>query len=287
MKPVYQSTVDPLKGDCFSACLASLLEVPLDAIPRFAEQATERWGSPTRLMEIARPWLAENYGLSIVTIQMEQTLETGADIRIIGAVPGTPCIAGGRSATFESGQHAVVGEIDEHGMNFRMTHDPNPSGKGIIDRPIHLYFLVPLDYFSSSDKILLNSFKAVNSLCRDVKAAYDYHRAGHDRLRQAIIKHRSQKADDRCIEDDDELYAALGDGVKCDRRVGDNCARFIERRCEGGGWPTYTELEKALQLIADIGEGSTTANSLSNIARIARAALRPLPSTQEEVKEKV
>jgi hypothetical protein len=78
-------------------------------------------------------------------------------------------------------------------------------------------------------------------------------REERDRLRAAIIKHRSQKADDRCIEDDDELYAALRDGVKCDRRVGDkeamlaNCARFIERRCEGGGWPTYAELEEQLR----------------------------------------
>jgi hypothetical protein len=69
------------------------------------------------------------------------------------------------------------------------------------------------------------------------------------RLRAAIVKHRSQKADDRCIEDDDELYAALGDGIQCDRRVGDkdamlaNCARFIERRCEGDGWPSYAEME--------------------------------------------
>jgi hypothetical protein len=70
-----------------------------------------------------------------------------------------------------------------------------------------------------------------------------------ERLRAAIIKHRSQKADDRCVEDDDELYAALGDGIKCDRRVGDkfqmlrNCARFIEQRCTGGGWLSYAELE--------------------------------------------
>lgn len=69
------------------------------------------------------------------------------------------------------------------------------------------------------------------------------------RLRGAIRAHRAQKADDRCVEDDDRLYAALGDGVGCDRRVGDkaemlrSCARFIERRCEGGGWPTYAELE--------------------------------------------
>lgn len=70
------------------------------------------------------------------------------------------------------------------------------------------------------------------------------------RLQDAIRTHRSQKADDRCIEDDDRLYAALGDGIKCDRRVGNklemaaNCLRFIQNRCEEGGWPSYAELEK-------------------------------------------
>jgi len=68
-------------------------------------------------------------------------------------------------------------------------------------------------------------------------------------LEDAIKAHRAQRADDRCVEDDDRLYAVLGDGIACDRRVGDkaemlrNCARFIERRCEAGGWPTYADLE--------------------------------------------
>jgi hypothetical protein len=68
-------------------------------------------------------------------------------------------------------------------------------------------------------------------------------------LEAAIREHRSQRADDRCHLDDDRLYAALGDGIKCDRRVGDklamlrNCERFIDRRCEGGHWPTYADLE--------------------------------------------
>jgi len=68
------------------------------------------------------------------------------------------------------------------------------------------------------------------------------------RMRAAVAKHHAQKADDRCILDDDELYAAFG-LPPVDRRVGDkaamlvNCQRFIERRCEAGGWPTYAELE--------------------------------------------
>lgn len=68
-------------------------------------------------------------------------------------------------------------------------------------------------------------------------------------LDAAIRKHHGQKADDRCHFDDDELYASAG-LPPCDKRVGDkaammvNCARFLERRCEGGGWPSYADLEK-------------------------------------------
>jgi hypothetical protein len=68
------------------------------------------------------------------------------------------------------------------------------------------------------------------------------------RLWRAVQDHHRQKADDRCIEDDDRIYEAAH-LPPCDRRVGSkdemlkNCARFIERRCLEGGWPTYASLE--------------------------------------------
>ncbi len=76
-------------------------------------------------------------------------------------------------------------------------------------------------------------------------------------LLKAVHKHHDQKADDRCVEDDDKLYEAAG-LPPCDRRVGDkaamlkNCERFIDKRCEGGGWPSYKELENALKHIASL-----------------------------------
>jgi hypothetical protein len=72
--------------------------------------------------------------------------------------------------------------------------------------------------------------------------------AERDRLAAAVREHHSQRADDLCWMDDDKLYEAAGLPPR-DRRVGDkaamleNCRRFIERRCEGGGWPTYREVE--------------------------------------------
>lgn len=75
-------------------------------------------------------------------------------------------------------------------------------------------------------------------------------------LLEAIREHHDQKADDRCWEDDDRLYAAAG-LPPADRRVGDkeemlaNCKRFIERRCEGGGWPTYQSLMEENERLKD------------------------------------
>lgn len=82
-------------------------------------------------------------------------------------------------------------------------------------------------------------------------------------LLEAVREHWSQRADDRCWEDDDRLYAAAG-LPPVDRRVGDkaamleNCQRYIDRRCEGGGWPTYRELEAELARLRAIQVGSWT-----------------------------
>jgi hypothetical protein len=73
--------------------------------------------------------------------------------------------------------------------------------------------------------------------------------AAHDGMLEAIQYLHQQKGDDRCIFDDDKLYAAAGLPPP-DRRIGDkaamleNCKRYIDLRCESGGWPTYAQLEE-------------------------------------------
>lgn len=141
MKPVDQEIISKGDGDCFSACLASLLEIPLAQVPKFRRDYPE----PQDMMPPAREWLAKSYGFSLISLQMEDRDSDfmGSDIRIIGAMEETPCIAGGKSPNFENCNHAVVGTVDGLG-NFTMTHDPSPAKKGIIGFPKHIYLFVPL-----------------------------------------------------------------------------------------------------------------------------------------------
>lgn len=111
-------------------------------------------------------------------------------------------------------------------------------------------------------------------------------RAENEKLRDAIKTHRSQKADDRCIEDDDRLYEALGDGIKCDRRVGSkfemarNCFRFIDVRCEeGGSWKTYAELEKENSELKN--EIEMLKGLLQNGAKLVESQPSPCPAACE------
>lgn len=99
-----------------------------------------------------------------------------------------------------------------------------------------------------------NLRKAFDTVCQGAQ----FHAARAKKLDDAIRAHRAQKADDRCIEDDDRLYEALGDGIKCDRRVGNkkemlkNCERFIDRRCVAGNWPTYADLEERIRNLEEL-----------------------------------
>lgn len=93
--------------------------------------------------------------------------------------------------------------------------------------------------------------------------------AERDRLKAAIAEHHNQRADDRCWQDDDLLYAKAGLKPH-DNHVGDkaammvNCARFIERRCEGGKWPTYVALEAELERLTEqAGESEAVLRSLA------------------------
>lgn len=102
MKPVDQTVFGDPGGDCFRACVASLLELDLDQVPHFAARD---W---PRSLEL---WLAER-GLCDVWICWTPD----------GWVPPGPHIRGGQCSR---GSHAVVA------VGAEIVHDPHPSREGL------------------------------------------------------------------------------------------------------------------------------------------------------------
>lgn len=126
MKPVMQ-TVIGTSGNCMSACLASILELPLEAVPNFCEVGDDdaAWWNACRAF-------LRKYGLGIITL----TFEDPAQWVTLG-LDGYHIVAG-PSPRLEGMHHATVW------YNGQMVHDPHPDGTGIV-KPETLDMLYLLD----------------------------------------------------------------------------------------------------------------------------------------------
>lgn len=119
MKPVMQSGPD----DCISACLASVLEIPLKEVPRFFEIAgadeTEWWRA-------IKAWLATR-GWGVINIDCNAFKLRRIDGYLI--VAGESARGLGHSTVWHKG---------------KMIHDPHPEQSGIKE-PREIDLLYPLD----------------------------------------------------------------------------------------------------------------------------------------------
>ena len=124
MTPVDQSIMhDPENGkigDCFRACVASLLDLPLEKVPHFMENKNKRW------FDDFTKWLSI-LDMSAVFIDSETIRD---HIKEVVVVLGDQAIviAGGKSP--KGVAHSVLWTFHEGG---RMVHDPHPSRKGILE----------------------------------------------------------------------------------------------------------------------------------------------------------
>lgn len=101
MRPVDQTTYGPNDGNCFSACIASILEIPLAEVPRFMNVSAA-------LMR----WLAER-GLSATLYYSDEFVPPGYSI------------AAGPSKRFAGRMHACVA------FDGVVVHDPHFSREGL------------------------------------------------------------------------------------------------------------------------------------------------------------
>lgn len=129
MIPVYQTEFGH-QGNCFSACLASIFELPLETIPNFHTLASDNkeWHAAVR------KWLSQ-YGFSYLSLN----LKDADDEELQALLPGWHIVCG-VSARHPDGDvhHATVWR------DGKFVHDPHPEGNGLIE-VLAADMLFPLD----------------------------------------------------------------------------------------------------------------------------------------------
>lgn len=110
MKPVIQTKFGDKKGNCFSACIASILELRIEQVPNFCVDYGENWVKETD------KWLRENWNLTLL----------GFVSKGRAGIYSLPAI-----------YHLVSGQ-SERGINHscvafqgKIVHDPHPDQTGI------------------------------------------------------------------------------------------------------------------------------------------------------------
>lgn len=124
MRPVDQTmfghTPPHDAGNCLQACIASLLELPLDDVPHFVADGDGWWSALLDWLRCRGFWVAETVDPS----------------------PGLG-FAGGKSPRGDWG-HAVVTDGPD------IAHDPHPSRAGLDGAPTEYRYLVQFDPASPS-----------------------------------------------------------------------------------------------------------------------------------------
>lgn len=125
MKPVYQQN----DNDCLPACIASLLELPLELVPNFYHLSADKQTAMTQ------KWL-QKIGWTLLDIPLDRS----------GAVPwrimAAPCYGILSIEYRATGLHAVVCIVD--GTDYEIVFDPAPDSLlGTDYSPRFLSFLVP------------------------------------------------------------------------------------------------------------------------------------------------
>lgn len=145
MIKVFQQVICKENGDCWRACIASILEMKSDDVPNFVALAGKRFGEDPHAL--ALEWLRER-GVALLECHGRDPKDA-FNWRML---PGVFCILSVPSQKFpKECTHAVVGQWREHPENPDCTqivivHDPNPGNKPYpVDVKINgITYLVPM-----------------------------------------------------------------------------------------------------------------------------------------------
>lgn len=131
MIPIIQTKISSkdgsISGNCFRACIASILEIDIDSIPAFEDMEAGKWQIPFM------NFLSEN------GYEFEGTGRFGNEFhdnlfKTYEGVDGYIIVGGKSPREWVTRGHAVVYK------NGEMVHDPHPSGEGLIE--LENYYMI-------------------------------------------------------------------------------------------------------------------------------------------------
>ena len=125
MKLIDQTIVDPLKGNCHAACIASLFDLDLDQVPNLIKFTDNTWYS-------VYWYFCRALGYELVYIDAKRAPRPMKEYPSIDGY----YIASIASKTFPDKSHAII--VDGDG---NVIHDPNPNklyqGINVLNEIIH------------------------------------------------------------------------------------------------------------------------------------------------------
>ena len=141
MKPIKQTKFGPVEGNCFAACIASLLELPIEEV-NIGPADAPNW------LENLQAYLKPK-NLFFLEVRIDVAVKYP-----LYEMNGIYCVMSGRSPrTFEGHKdvnHCVVGRIDSNSQDgfvvYSYIHDPHPDKTFLKpDTLWGLGFLIALD----------------------------------------------------------------------------------------------------------------------------------------------
>ncbi len=118
MIPVTQQRIEKGSGDCFSACIASILHLQLKEVPNFHFGGLGFWQN-------LQEWM-EKRGMAYAEIAASRFLDDPCYIWI--PLIQAHVILTVRSQKFEGGWHSIIGKFN-FGGQLEIIHDPNPNNE--------------------------------------------------------------------------------------------------------------------------------------------------------------
>lgn len=193
MIPVKQNLFGHRKGNCFAACVASILEIPLEDVPNFGVMDNFK-------LHLQEFLATRGYMVIHMEFFLANECEKGElNTAYVGYNDLHVILAGLSPRPRDDGQkmyHAVVGV--HSGFGFKVVHDPHPENTGLAAPPYGVYWIVPLP---KKKQDMSDTIKVVINTCHggfevSPQAAIWMYQRGFTELATPVEKYFESQKDD-------------------------------------------------------------------------------------------